>query len=230
MRYHLFLTFFILTSLYAQTEESTQDEKSFHFTGRVSRINQTARLARIRTDFANIKFLNKRDRVIFWNDTYPQQKCYSLVEGKTNDYLLLNVPQMSECLQRVHFSTGSYLHFESDELKDTLKVVKELVDVLQKKRLALVAKKERHRRELDGHVEKVNTTNKRFEILRQKLEIEWQKELADIEEDKARNFTEFKNAEARLNEIEVKLESYRIDDHNLKLDRWALDPKLYEKK
>jgi hypothetical protein len=76
----------------------------------------------------------------------------------------------------------------------------------------------------------VDAVNKRFEILRQKLEIEWQKELAALEEDKAKSFTEFKNAVARLNEIDVKLEAYRLEDHNLKLDRWSLDPALYQKK
>jgi hypothetical protein len=71
---------------------------------------------------------------------------------------------------------------------------------------------------------------RKAEILRQKLEIEWQKELALLEEDKARTYAEFKNSEARLNEIETKLEAYRIEDHNLKLDRWSLDPALYIRK
>ena len=91
-------------------------------------------------------------------------------------------------------------------------------------------KKDRHQRELTGHIEKVDAVNKRYEILRQKLEIEWQKELSALEEDKAHIFMEFKNSEARLNEIDTKLESYRIEDHNLKLDRWSLDPALYIKK
>ena len=99
-----------------------------------------------------------------------------------------------------------------------------------KKRLAMNAKMSRHQKELDGFVEKVDATNKRYEILRQKLEIEWQKELAALEEDKSRSFTEFKNAEARVNEIDTKIETYRIDDHNLKLDRWSLDPALYIRK
>jgi hypothetical protein len=92
------------------------------------------------------------------------------------------------------------------------------------------AKKTRHQRELDGYVEKVDVVNKRYEILRQKLEIEWQKELASVEEDKAVSFTEFKSSEARVNEIDTKIETYRVEDHNLKLDRWSLDPALYIRK
>lgn len=218
------------SSLQAQSIESPVDEDSHRFSGRISRLNASARLARIRTDFANIKFLNRRDRVDFWNETYPNQRCMAYVEGRSNDYLLLRIPQYENCIRRVHFTTGTYLKFESDDLRRTVTLARELVEILLKKRLAMRAKKERHQRELDSHPEKVETVNKRYEILRQKLEIEWQKELAALEEDKAVSFTEFKNSEARLNEIDTKLESYRIEDHNLKIDRWSLDPALYIKK
>lgn len=222
---------FIHASLgFTQSVESPKDEKGSHFTGRISRLNSKARLLRIRTDFENIKFLNRKDRVEYWNETYPDQRCVGLVEGRTNDYFLLKVPQFETCVLKVHFTTGSYLHFKSEDLEQTVKIAKELVEILLKKRLAMQAKKERHQRELSSHVEKVDTVNKRYEILRQKLEIEWQKELSLLEEDKARSFTEFKNTEARLNEIDTKLEAYRVEDHNLKLDRWSLDPALYIQK
>lgn len=214
---------------FAQNEKK-QDEDATVFSGRISRLNASAKLARIRTDFANIKFLNRKDRIEFWNETYPDHRCVALVEGRTNDYLLLRIPDFGNCIKKVHFTSGTYLHFESPDLDQTVKIAKELVEILLKKRLAMTAKKERHKRELDGHVEKVEAVNKRYEILRQKLEIEWQKELASVEEDKSRSFTEFKNSEARVNEIDTKLESYRIEDHNLKLDRWSLDPALYIRK
>lgn len=215
---------------WSQSLETPKDEKSTVFSGRISRLNGPARLMRIRTDFANIKFLSRKDRVEFWNETYPDQRCMSLVEGRTNDYLLLRVPDYGNCIRKVHFTTGTYLHFNSPDLEQTVQIAGELVEILQKKRLAMNAKKERHKRELDGFVEKVDAVNKRYEILRQKLEIEWQKELAAVEEDKSRSFTEFKNAEARVNEIDTKLETYRVEDHNLKLDRWSLDPALYIRK
>lgn len=228
----LLIIFMIFHALlgWCQSEESLKDESGDHFTGRISRLNSPARLARIRTDFENIKFLNRKDRVEFWNETYPDQRCIATVEGRTNDYLLLKIPEYETCVRRVHFTTGSYLHFQSQDLKQTVKIAKELVEILLKKRLAMQAKKDRNHRELSSHVEKVDVVNKRYEILRQKLEIEWQKELSALEEDKAQSFTEFKNAEARLNEIDTKLEAYRVEDNNLKLDRWSLDPALYIKK
>ncbi len=223
-------TILLVAQASAAPLESTSDEYGSHFAGRISRLNGPAKLARIRTDFANIKFLNRKDRVEFWNESYPDNRCTALVEGRTNDYLLLRIPQYDTCVRRVHFTTGSYLHFSSEDLRETVKVASELVEVLLKKRLAMQAKKDRHQKELTGHVDRVDVVNKRFEVLRQKLEIEWQKELAALEEDKARSFTEFKTSEARLNEIDTKLEAYRIEDHNLKLDRWSLDPALYYKK
>lgn len=225
-----FILFCVSASALSQTNEKKRDEYATVFSGRISRLNSAAKLARIRTDFANIKFLNRKDRIEFWNETYPDHRCTALVEGRTNDYLLLRIPQYDTCIKKVHFTTGTYLHMDSPDLEQTTKIARELVDILLKKRLAMNAKMQRHQKELDGYVEKVDAVNKRYEILRQKLEIEWQKELASVEEDKASSFTEFKNAEARVNEIDTKLETYRIDDHNLKLDRWSLDPALYIRK
>lgn len=219
-----------LGTVWSQSLESPQDESASHFSGRISRLNPNAKLARIRTDFANIKFLNRRDRVEFWNESYPENRCPALVEGRTNDYLLLRINDYDRCIRKVHFTTGSYLHFDSKDLKQTLSQAKEVVEILLKKRLAFQARKARNQRDLDTYVERVDVVNKRYEILRQKLEIEWQKELAALEEDKSKSFTEFKNSEARLNEIDAKLEAYRIEDHNLKLDRWSLDPALYIRK
>ena len=216
--------------VFAQSVESGKDELGTHFSGRVSRLNSEAKLARIRTDFANIKFLNRKDRIEFWNDSYPEVRCSTFVEGRTNDYLLLKIPDYERCVRTMHFTTGSYLHFDSKDLNQSVDLAREVVEILLKKRLAIRAKKERNQKDLDTYVEKVDVVNKRYEILRQKLEIEWQKELDAMEEDKAVTFTEFKNSEARLNEIDTKLEAYRIEDHNLKLDRWSLDPALYIKK
>lgn len=228
----LLILFIFLNAVpgWSQSVESVKDENGNHFTGRISRLNSPAKLARIRTDFENIKFLNRKDRLEFWNETYPDQRCIASVEGRTNDYLLIRIPEYENCVRKVHFTAGTYLHFESGDLQETVKIAKELVEILQKKRLAMQVKKDRHQKELTGHIEKVDAVNKRYEILRQKLEIEWQKELSSLEEDKARSFTEFKNAEARLNEIDTKLEAYRVEDHNLKLDRWSLDPALYYRK
>lgn len=126
---------------FSQTQESSSDENGNHFTGTISRLNPKARLARIRTDFKNIKFLSRKDRVEFWNETYPDNRCIAIVEGRTNDYLLLKISQYESCIRKVHFTTGSFLHFESPDLAQTVKVARELVQILLKKGLRCRPKK-----------------------------------------------------------------------------------------
>ena len=96
--------------------------------------------------------------------------------------------------------------------------------------MALVAKKRRLQKELEQYVSKVEAVNKRYQVLREKLEKEWRESLVDIEEDKSVDLRQFKNTEIQLGELDYKLERYRITDQNLELDRWSLDKRLYFKK
>ena len=200
------------------------------FSARVSKINTKAKLIRLKIDFTNAKYLKKQDRVEFWNESYPEKRCLAYVEARSREYLLLKVPQYISCVNNVYLTVGSLLMLHSTDLEKSLLVGEELVEILLKKRLALQAKMLRHQRDLDQHVEKMDAVNKRYEILRQKLEIEWQKELSLLEEDKTEVYMSYKHSQARLSELEHKLQKYRIEDENLKEDRWSLDPKLYFKK
>jgi chromosome segregation ATPase len=104
---------------------------------------------------------------------------------------------------------------------------KELVDILLKKKMAISSKLLRNKKSLDSHIERVNAINLRYKVLRDKLEAEWREELASLEEDRLTSFRNHKDLEGQLLEIDDKLEKYRIEDKNLKEDRWALDPRLY---
>ncbi|MFP5457580.1 MAG: hypothetical protein ACLGG7_02505 [Bacteriovoracia bacterium] len=227
MRFLGILALFMSLCVSAQDTETSKNAVQATFPARVSRINNTAEIIRVRLNFKNAKFLNRSDRVEFWNETYPDQRCVGVIEARSNEYLLIKVPELRMCISKVHITTGSYLHFWSKDLENNLKTAYELVEILLKKRMALLARKRHHQRELDGHVEKVEAINRRYEVLRQKLEIEWGKDLAAQEEDKANALVAFKQAEARLNEVESKLESYRIHEHNFTVDRWSLDPDSY---
>lgn len=226
----IFIFLFCAPQLRADVVVTTSITEEATFPGQVSRLNETAQLMRVRVQFKNAKFLNKNDRVEFWNETYPNQRCVGKVIARSNTHLLFQVPEFKTCIIKVQLTTGSTLHFWSQDLENNLKTAHELVNILQKKRMAMIARKRHSQRELDGHVEKVEALNRRYEVLKQKLEAEWQKELADLEEDKSETFVKFKQSETSLNEIESKLESYRIYDHNFTLDRWSLDPELYLKK
>lgn len=230
MRFILCLFLFYSSYALAVLQLNSNEDKQALFSGRISRINTNAGLIRLRVDFENMKFVNRKDRIEFWNESYPENRCVSYVEGRSTRYILLKVPSFKDCVQKVGFTTGTYLHLYSDDLAKSLDTAGELVDILLKKRLALQARESRFRKEVDGFVEKIDVVNKRYEILRQKLELEWQKELSALEEDKSRTHMLYKHTQARLNEVENKLHQYRVEDQNLKLDRWSLDPALYFKK
>lgn len=200
------------------------------FSGHISALNQHAGLVRLKIDFKNMKFLNKRDKVEFWSESNPTNRCSSFVMGKSNDYLLLKVPNYDLCVGRVYLTTGSYLLIESLDLAKNLKIARELVDILLKKQLALDSKLKHKKRDLEIYVEKVEAVNQRYSVLRQKLELEWQKEIQHLEEDKNDTFIAFKQTEARLDDVHHKLEQYRVYDQNLELDRWSLDKNLYIRK
>ncbi len=228
MRYFLFL--FLFTASISIAEEYKKNEESTKFSGRISRINRIAKLIRLKITFENSKFLRKKDRVEFWNETYPEKRCMSYVEGRTSEYLLLRVPQYDLCINQVHASVGSYLHLYSPDLENGIGVAQDLVAILKKKHLALSARESRFKKEVSSYVEKMDALNKRYEVLRQKLEIEWQKELSALEEDKTQSYMQYKHTQSRLNELEHKLQQYRVHDQNLTEDRWSLDPKLYYRK
>lgn len=221
---------FLFICIFAFAKEYQFDENSFVFSGRVSKISLETGLLRIKIDFENMKYLNRKDRVDIWNDSFPSTRCTSIVEARSNEYILVKVLDFSLCRRKVGVTTGSYLHMYSEDLEKSLKTGKELVRILMRKRLALSSKKTRYQKNLNAYMEKINQLNKRYEILRQKMEVEWAKELADIKEDRSKTYVEFKSIESRLNDVDHKLQVYKVENQNLKEDRWSLDPELYFKK
>lgn len=200
------------------------------FPGRVSKMNRVAKLVRIKVEFENSKFITRNNKLEIWNPSIPDKKCVGFIEGKSNDYMLVRVPKYDLCLRTVYFTTGSYIHMYSPDLEENLITAKEVLKILLRKRTALDARLTRYRKEVDSYLEKLDVVNKRYEVLRQKLEIEWQRELSNLEEDKTKSYKNYKETQARLHDVDFKLQQYRVRDENMIEDRWSLDPKLYYKK
>ncbi len=222
----LFIMFLITQSVVAQELFS---EEGF-FSGRISKINKQISVIRVKVDFDNIKYLNPKDKVEFWDEKNPSQKCKSYIAGRTSDYLLLKVSDIQYCQKYLYFTTGAYFKFFSEDLVNNVKMGREVVSILIKKRLAVQGQMELKEKELRNHIERVNTINARYKTLREKLEQEWQKELNGLDEDRVYALRSFKDLERRRDEIEQKLEQYKLNDENLTLDRWSLDSNLYFKK
>ncbi len=229
MRAVFFLIFFVsLWSLSVVAKDSEAQLKRLGiFSGRISRLNSEAGLMRIKIDFTNMKYLNKKDQVEFWDERGPEVKCRGFIVGKSNEYLLLKVPEFNYCKKFIFVTEGAYIKFFSQDLVNNIKMGRELVSILLKKRLALNGRLLNNQKELDRHIEKVNAVNLRYKVLRDKLEAEWREELANLEEDRLTAFRNYKDLEGRILDLDNKLEKYRIEDKNLKKDRWALDPRLY---
>ena len=200
------------------------------FSGRITKINEDASLIRVRLDFVNMKYINKRDQLEFGDLNSASSKCHAYVVGKTGSYLLLKIPDFKFCKKLVFMNIGSYLKFFAQDLVNNIKMGKELVSILLKKQLAIHGMMTENKKELDAHIEKINAINSRYAVLRDKLEAEWRDELALVEEDRINFYKKFKDYEMQLNEIKHTLEKYRIEDENLETDRWALDSRLFFKK
>lgn len=209
---------------------ATNAENLGEFAGRISHINEQAGLLRLKVEFSNLKYLNAKDQVEFWDQSLPGQRCSSFVAGKSNDYLLLKIPNFDFCRRFVHMGAGAYLHLYSQDLVNNLTMGGELMEILLKRRTAVEGMKSRHERELAAHIEKVNAVNARYEVLRAKLMDEWRREISFLEEDKTTTLRNLEAAQIQLNEVDKKIHVYRIEDDNLKIDRWALDPRQYIRK
>jgi len=201
-----------------------------YFSGRVSKINKEASLIRVKVSFANVKYLNKKDKVVFWDQRTEGRRCKAYIAGRSSNYLLLKIPNFEFCFETLFLGNGAYLNLFSQDLVNNIKMGREVMELLVKKRLAINGKIHTHEKELNSHIERVDSVNYKFKLLRDKLENEWRRELAALEEDRVASLRNFKGLQIRLHEIDHKLQKYKIEDQNLMTDRWSLDPRLYFKK
>lgn len=228
MKSRFFLLFSVLV-LMPFGIKAELSEQGF-FSGRISRINKDIKVVRVKVDFDNIKYLNPKDQIEFWDEKNNTQKCKSYIIARSSDYLMLKVPELAACEKYLYFTNGAYFKFFSEDLENNVKMGKEVVSILLKKRMAVQGQIEERNKEIKGNVERVNAINARYQTLRDKLDQEWQKELHALEEDKTYAVRSYKDLERRRDEIDQKLEQYKIKDENLTLDRWSLDSRLYFKK
>ncbi len=200
------------------------------FSGRISRMNTDASFIRVKVDFSNLKYVNKKDIVELWNENNPNLRCRSFVLGKSPEYVLLKIPDFRSCKLNVGLRLGLYLKLWSKDLVENIDTGKDLMKVLLKKKLALDSKLKKQKKELDIYIEKVGAVNERYQTLRSKLDIEWKDELTKLEEDRVVTLRNYRDLQARVDDLNFKIQKYRVEDENLKEDRWALDPKMYYKK
>jgi len=226
MGLHYFLTIFFIAIV---TTVHSSDDVGL-FSGRVSSVSPQTSLVRFKVDFSNFRYLNKKDKVDFWLENTPHLKCTGVIIGKSSEYMLVKVNEYDNCARISSLTMGAYLKFFSTDLMNNIKMGKELMEVLVKKRLALGGQAQRQKIELEKNIEKVSAVNDRYRVLREKLEAEWRDEVANVEEDRAATLKRYNDFLIQLQDVDAKIELYKISDQNLKEDRWSLDSRFYYKK
>lgn len=219
-----FIILFISSALFAELSEDG------FFSGRVSQINYKISAVRVKVDFENIKYLNPKDKIQFWDERNKNQRCTGYIMGRSANYLLVKTPQLNYCEKFLYFTTGAYFRFYSEDLLNNIKMGKDVVGILIKKRMGVQGQIDDKIKEIAAHVERGNAVNSRYQVLKDKLDDEWKKELQALEGDKLSATHALHDLNRRRDEIDQKMELYKVKDENLTLDRWSLDSKLYYKK
>jgi hypothetical protein len=221
----LFLTIFLVYNSYAQ--ELKINERYGYFSARVSSFSDDARIVRFKTDFKNIKYVNKLDQLEFWAQHKSDFKCRAIVLGRSSNHLLVKVSEYRKCSTVSAFTEGRPFFFYSKDLVNNIAMGQELVEILAKKRYALQGKVNKNKEKLLIYEQKVEAVNSRYEVLRKKLMLEWRNELSKLENDQIELVRNNEGLKIRLNEVAHKLEKYKIEDTNFVEDRWSLDPNYY---
>ncbi|MBF0312436.1 MAG: hypothetical protein HQK50_14275 [Oligoflexia bacterium] len=197
------------------------------FSGRISKIRKDVSLIRVRVNFRNMKFFGKGDGVEFTPDQGSKFVCKGSVVGRSSEYLLVKLKDMDVCIGGSNIVVGSRVFLYGHELMSKLQMAKDVNAILMKKRLALQSMVNTEKKNIELNIEKVESVNKRYELLQQKLQQEWEDELSSLESDKITAQKRHEDLTSDLMEIEHKLEQYSISDENIENDRWALDPTIY---
>ena len=204
-----------------------------HFTGRLLASDFESGFVKVRIEFSNGRFLQKGNDIKIWQPDVAfnkYAKCDGMIIGKTSKYILARLKNIIKCKKIVNFTPGQAISLKSDALENNISTARELQQILSKKRLALSSRVKTLKELIDGHEEKVNAINKKYDTLMKKLNYEWKLAIEKAEEEKIYNTQEYKNYAMRLDEVDFKIEQYLIEDDNFYTDRWSLDPSLYYKK
>lgn len=219
--------FILLFSFICFGIEAPKDEDSTVFSARVASSEPEAGLIRFRLNFENAKFLTDKDYMSLWRGDYRSRSCMAKMVSRSPDYLLVKVFDYKDCQEALGFNEGSVLNIQSNDLGKNIETAKTLIDVLLKKKLALEGKLSRGKLLIEQQNQRLNALNQRYNVLKDKLEQQRLQEAEGLVAGFQTERDDYQESLLRLQEVQHKLEVYKVKDHNLSQDRWALDPHLY---
>lgn len=194
------------------------------FKARIYSADKESGLVKFRTEFSNSRFIVRGTRLKFTSSPGAPYQCEGIVIGRSRHHFLMKVYEIGRCSISQSLTPGISASFTCLDLERNIEATKELVVILNKKKVALRGQMESTKRKLDSFVERNNAVNARYSALRAKLEGEQSRALAALENERLMELQKYKNFASRLDEIDFKLEKYRIEDTNKPVERWSLDP------
>lgn len=200
------------------------------FSGRIAKMNGESGVVRIKVNFENVKYINQKDIIEFWDEKNEVLKCRATIHARNSDYLLIKVSNFIECKEKLPFQVGAYLKFFSEDLYNNITMGKEVMGILLKKRQSISGMMEEKNKFILGFEAKKKELNVRFQKLKEELDLQKAKEEKKLEEERALAIKFYKEFEVTRDDIDQKIELYRLKDENMILDRWSLDPQLYYRK
>ena len=200
------------------------------FTGQVDHINEKSQLLRIHTVSLNAKYLGPGD-VIALGDHGGMTECRGDVLARSKEHVLLKLPRFHYCSRTLPIKArGVWLKFYGQSLSEKVAKGRKLVEILLKKRLALMGRLGEREKDLKRQGEKIDIANRQYSILREQVELAWRDALGELEGERTKMINQRTEAQKSLADIDKQLEKYRVDDKVWELDRWSLDERFYFKK
>jgi hypothetical protein len=196
-----------------------------YFTGRVTDRDISSNILKISSENQNVKFFRAGDLVLF---TVARKKEYEPCEGFVRSveegYFVVYVKDINPCWgEKEYFRRGTVLVFQSSKL------FKRVQDA-SKYRVVLL----KRRRDFFNQLNRVNHFLWSFDQQKVLTAAEYDEKILQLKKakEKAMELLLYKKQDQirlqkelsfRLDELDKDLDFYRIDNHDLLVDRWHLD-------
>ena len=213
----------MILALLLITRSIVADESMSRFKSRLFSKNIESGLLKFRVDFSNARFLTPGSRARFRTNINIDYYCEGIVLSKSVSHFLLKLSHPDKCSKYQNLTLGLNADFISGDFEKNISSTYRLIQILNKKRMAIYGKLKETKIRLDSFLERTSAVNARYDAMRDKLETERQEALGYLESEKIMDIQNFKNFSSRLDEIDFKLEKYKVLDSNNTDERWSLD-------
>lgn len=218
------------------TEDLVIDADSFYdpktdysiFSGRVTDRDETASILKVTSENKNTNFFRAGDPLKFRVQINTKGDfCEGFVRSIEEGYFVIFVKDLKPCFpNNDYFRRGTALIFQADRLSERVREASLY-------RASLIKKKKNYMSQLN----QINQNLFSYEEKKVQIASEYDRKIAEIEAEKVKDLDKLLNGRNdeirlqrelayRLDSIDKEMNFYRIDRHELLVDRWHLDQDL----